>query len=224
MLSKRMILLPVSTSVANPNPKWAQHVRQTGYWFARDMDGWKPPQDLSNFLSAGEKPIAVSLGVMSTSGRKAKESAQIMLEAIHKTNVRAILQGWDRELLQSLGASSNIYCAGALPHNWLFDQVSSVIHHGGFGTTAAGLRSGVPSIVIPHIIDQYAWGQTVFELGVGPKFISRGKLTSENLAHSISLALNDSQMRTKAAQLGNSIRNEPDGVMQAVRLIEQINV
>ncbi len=187
------------------------------------MAGWNPPQDLSDFLSAGEKPLAVSLGVMSTSGRKAKESARIVVDAIHKTNVRAILQGWDRELLQSLGASSNIYCAGALPHNWLFDQVSAVIHHGGFGTTAAGLRSGVPSIVIPHIIDQYAWGQTVFELGVGPKFISRGKLTSENLANSIALALNDSDIRSKAEQLGIVIRNEPDGVMQAVRLIEQIN-
>ena len=223
MLSKRMILLPVSTSVASPNPMWAKQVRQTGYWFARDLEGWNPPQDLSDFLSAGENPIAVSLGVMSTSGRKAKESARIVLDAIHKTNIRAILQGWDRELLQSLGGSSNIYCAGALPHNWLFDQVSAVIHHGGFGTTAAGLRSGVPSIVIPHIIDQYAWGQTVFELGVGPKFISRGKLTSENLAHSISLAMGDADMRVKAEQLGIAIRNEPDGVMQAVRLIEQIN-
>ncbi len=224
MLSKRMILLPVSTSVASPNPKWAEQVRQTGYWFARDIEGWKPPQDLSDFLCAGEKPIAVSLGVMSTSGRKAKESARIVLDAIHKTNVRAILQGWDRELLVSLGASSSMYCAGTLPHNWLFTQVSAVIHHGGFGTTAAGLRSGVPSIVIPHIIDQYAWGQTVFDLGVGPKFISRGKLTSENLAHSIALALSDSDIRAKAAQLGKAIRNEPDGVMQAVRLIEQINI
>jgi UDP:flavonoid glycosyltransferase YjiC (YdhE family) len=224
MLSKRMILLPVSTLVAPPNQKWAKQVRQTGYWFARDMEGWKPPQDLCDFLSMGEKPIAVSLGVMSTSGRKAKESAEIVLEAIRKTNVRAILQGWDRELLMSLGVSSNIYCAGSLPHKWLFSQISAVIHHGGFGTTAAGLRSGVPNIVIPHIIDQYAWGQTVFDLGVGPRFITRGKLTSENLARSIETALSDSTMRANASQLGKAIRNEPDGVMQAVTLLEQINV
>jgi len=224
MLSKRMILLPVSTSVASPNPKWAKQVRQTEYWFAREMEDWKPPEDLTEFLSKGEKPIAVSLGVMSTSGRKAIESARIVLEAIHRTNANAVLQGWDRDLLESLGASSNIFCAGSLPHNWLFSHVSAVIHHGGFGTTAAGLRSGVPSIVIPHIIDQYAWGQTVYELGVGPKFISRGKLTIENLAQSISLALNDSDMRAKAAQLGMRIRNEPDGVIQAVRLIEQTNL
>jgi UDP:flavonoid glycosyltransferase YjiC (YdhE family) len=79
----------------------------------------------------------------------------------------------------------------------------------------------VPSIDIPHIIDQYAWGQTVFELGVGPKFISRGKLTGDNFAEGIMQALTDQNMRTKAALVGKTICNEPDGVTQAVKLIEQ---
>ena len=78
MMSSRMILLPVSPAVAPFNPKWTSQVRQTGYWFAREIEGWTPPQDLIEFLCGGEKPIAVSLGVMSTSGRKAKESAQIV--------------------------------------------------------------------------------------------------------------------------------------------------
>lgn len=219
MMSKRLILLPVSTAVAKPNPGWTKQIRQTGYWFAREVEGWRPPEDLLDFLRTGEKPIAVSLGVMSTSGRKAKQTAQIVLESVRKADVRAILQGWDGGTLRSAGATSNVYCAGSLPHNWLFDQVAAVIHHGGFGTTAAGLRSGVPGIVIPHIIDQYAWGQTVFELGVGPKFITRGKLTSDRLAASIMQALSDSSMRAKAAQVGDYIRKEPDGVLEAVKLI-----
>jgi sterol 3beta-glucosyltransferase len=222
MLSSRMILLPVSPSVAATNPKWPKQVQQTGYWFARPMEGWKPPQDLIEFLSKGEKPIAVSLGVMSTSGKKAKESAQIVLDALRKANVRAILQGWDAKMLQAMNAPATVYVAGSMPHDWLFDQVSAVIHHGGFGTTAAGLRSGVPNIVIPHIIDQYAWGQIVFNLGAGPKFISRGKLTCDNLAAAIQRSLSDSGMRAKAMQVGESIRNEPDGVEAAVRLIETV--
>jgi sterol 3beta-glucosyltransferase len=164
----------------------------------------------------------VSLGVMSTSGKKAQKSAQIVLDAIRKAHVRAILQGWDRDLLAALGAPASVYCAGSMPHNWLFDQVSAVIHHGGFGTTAAGLRAGVPSLVIPHIIDQYAWGQIVCDLGVGPQPISRGKLTSENLAAVLAQSLNDPTMRAKASQVGAAIRNEPDGVVQAVGLIETI--
>ena len=145
-----------------------------------------------------------------------------MLEAIRKTGTRAILQGWELDLLQSLGAPSSVYCAGSLSHGWLLDQVSAVIHHGGFGTTTAGLRSGVPSIIIPHIIDQYAWRLAVFELGAGPKFISRGKLNAENLAAAITQALNDSAIRAKAALVGKAIRSEADGVVQAVKLIEDL--
>lgn len=215
MMSQRMILLPVSPSVAPPDPKWGKQVKQTGYWFSRPLEGWQPAQDLLEFLNAGEKPVAVSLGVMSAAGRRAQESAEIVLGA------RAVLQGWDAELLRSLGATAAVYCAGSLPHNWLFDQVSAVVHHGGFGTTAAGLRSGVPNIVIPHIIDQYAWGKTVFDLGVGPKFISRGKLTSENLALALRQAVNDPGIRARAAEVGTNIRREADGVGEAVRLIEK---
>jgi sterol 3beta-glucosyltransferase len=222
MLSQRMILLPVSPTIAPADPKWAAQVRQTGYWFARPVAGWKPEQELVDFLQAGKTPIAVSLGVMSTSGRKAGESARIMLDALRIAEVRAVLQGWDADLLKSLGAPSTVYPAGSIPHGWLFDQVIAVVHHGGFGTTAAGLRSGVPSIVIPHIIDQYYWGQRVFELGVGPKYVSRGKLDAEMLAERIRQAVNDKGMRMKAAQLGFAIRGEPDGVGEAVNILEGI--
>ena len=115
-----------------------------------------------------------------------------------------------------------VYHAGAMPHSWLFDQVSMVIHHGGFGTTAATLRAGVPGIVVPHVIDQFYWGQRVNELGVGPKFISRGQLNVENLSEAMTRVKNDGQIREKASKLGSKIRAEADGVTTAVRVIEQI--
>jgi len=221
MMSSRMILLPVSIAVTSPLATWPLQVRQTGYWFARETPGWVPPQELVRFLSAGDKPIAVSLGVMSTSGRTARESAEIVVEAVAKAGVRAVLQGWGAPLLDSIGIPSTIYCAGSLPHGWLFDQVSAIVHHGGFGTTAAGLRSGVPSIVIPHIIDQYAWGQTVARLSAGPAPIPRGRLTATNLAAAIIQARSDSIMRDQAHAVGRAIRDEPDGVERAVQLIDR---
>ena len=217
MLSKRMILLPVNSHVAPLNPKWPPQVRQTNYWYARPMEGWTPPPELLSFLAAGEKPIAVSLGVMGAA--KARQSAQIVLEAVRKSGVRAILQGWE-DVLKDLDVPPTIYFAGSMPHDWLFDQVSTVVHHGGFGTTAAGLRSGVPCIVIPHIIDQYYWGQRVFELGAGPKSFSRGQMNADKLAQSITTAMTDTGMRAKAAELGAAIRTAPDGVSEAVKWIE----
>jgi UDP:flavonoid glycosyltransferase YjiC (YdhE family) len=109
-----------------------------------------------------------------------------------------------------------------MPHDWLFDQVSAVVHHGGFGTTAAVLRAGVPGIVIPHVIDQFYWGQRVFDLGVGPRYISRGRLSTKNLKDAIAQALGEECMREKATRLGDSIRAEPDGVATAVSMIEKV--
>lgn len=221
MMSTRLILLPVSQHVALPDDRWPHHIYQTGYWFARLQKGWQPPHDLLDFLEAGDKPIAVSLGVMSMSGKQAKKGAQIIVRALEKTNSRAIIQGWDN-LLHDLELPKTIYHAGAMPHSWLFDQVGIVIHHGGFGTTAATLRAGVPGIVVPHVIDQFYWGQRVNELGVSPGFISRGKLNAENLGDAIMHVKNNVQMQEKASVLGDKIRSEVDGVAQAVRAIENI--
>jgi sterol 3beta-glucosyltransferase len=219
MMSKRMVLLPVSRHVAMPDPRWPAQVHPTGYWFARPQAGWKPPENLVHFLQAGERPIAVSLGVMSNSGSQARQGAQIVLQATQDAKVRAIIQGWD-EGLRGLTLPETVYHAGSLPHDWLFDQVDAVIHHGGFGTTAAVLRSGAPGIVVPHIIDQFFWGMRVGELGAGPKYIPRGQLGVKNLCEAIRQSLQDSGMREKAAQLGAAIRAEPDGVVNAVKWIE----
>ena len=99
--------------------------------------------------------------------------------------------------------------------------MAAVAHHGGAGTTAAGLRAGVPSIVIPFFGDQPFWGQCVKDLGVGPEPIARQALTAEKLAHALQQAVTDSAMRQRAALLGAKIQAE-DGIGRAVKLIAAV--
>ncbi len=204
MMSTRLIFLPVSQHVASPDPRWPRQVYQTGYWFARPQKDWEPPHNLLDFLESGDKPIAVSLGVMSISGKRARQGAQFILRALEQTNVRAVIQGWD-EILPGLEIPKTVYLASAMPHSWLFDRVSLVIHHGGFGTTAATLRAGVPGVVVPHVIDQFYWGQQVYKLGVSPKFITRGQLNAENLSEAILHARNDRRIQEQASEMGSKI-------------------
>jgi sterol 3beta-glucosyltransferase len=219
MMSSRLILLPVSRHVAAPDPRWPPHLRQTGYWFARPDPRWEPPHDLLSFLQAGEKPLAVSMGIMSMAGKQSRKEARIVLAALERTGTRAIIQGWD-EPLRELELPPTVYHAGAMPHAWLFNQVGMVIHHGGFGTTASVLRAGVPGIVVPHVIDQFYWGQRVAELRVGPQFISRGKLDVESLSEAILRVRDDPDLTDRAATLGREIREEGDGLIEAVRALE----
>jgi UDP:flavonoid glycosyltransferase YjiC (YdhE family) len=99
------------------------------------------------------------------------------------------------------------------------ERASGIVHHGGFGTTSAGFRAGIPTLVVPHIIDQFIWGQKVAELSAGPQPIPRAKLTSLGMADGLS-QMSAPDMRARAAALGSAIRDEPDGVREAVRLIE----
>jgi UDP:flavonoid glycosyltransferase YjiC (YdhE family) len=95
-----------------------------------------------------------------------------------------------------------------------------VVHHGGAGTTAAGLRAGVPNIITPFMGDQHAWAGLVAQLGVGPRAATVKKLTAEKLAEAIHIAVNDSALRARAAALGEKIRAE-HGVARAVEVIER---
>jgi len=86
--------------------------------------------------------------------------------------------------------------------------------------TAAGFKAGIPALVIPHIIDQFIWGNKVFGLGVGPKPIPRDKLTVENMSAAL-IAMQNQEMKDKAALLGEAICAEPEGVGVAVEMITQ---
>jgi len=94
------------------------------------------------------------------------------------------------------------------------------VHHGGAGTTSAGLRAGVPGIITPGGGDQSAWADLVVTLGVGPRAPGIKSLTAEKLADAIRTAVTDSAMRAHAAALGEKIRAE-SGVARAVEVIER---
>lgn len=215
--SPELNLIPLSPHISPPNPLWEARHHLTGYWFAPAPETWSPPPDLVNFIAAGEPPLVVSLGAMALSGDDAYEAAQMTIAALQQVGARAVIQGWD-EPMKHIHLPPSVYHAGSIPHDWLLPRASGLIHHGGFGTTAAGFRAGIPMLVIPHIIDQYLWGNKVAGLGVGPKPIDRAKLRAANMTDALR-QMTSTDMRSAARNLGMAIRSEPDGVSAAVDLI-----
>lgn len=197
---------------------WGASIHVTGYWFLEPSRSWLPPEGLLDFLEAGPAPIYIGFGSMVH--RRAEEVGRLVLHALERTGVRAVVSaGWGG--LAGTRFPPSVFMAGSLPHAWLFPRMAAVVHHAGVGTTAAGLRAGVPSIAVPFFGDQPFWGERIAGLGVGPKPIRRPRLTAERLADAIEAALNDEAMRGRAARLGAAIRGE-DGVGQAVGVIEDI--
>ena len=217
--SKLLNLVPISPSVYPPNPLWDARHRVVGYWFVEETSPWEPPMDLQTFLESGPPPIVVSLGAMSYGGDETLATATLFVDAIQAAGVRAIIQGWDYAL-SKMELPPSILAEGAVPHSWLLPHTAGLVHHGGFGTTAAGIRTGTPQLVIPHMVDQFYWGKRVEELGVGLPMIVYTKLEVDGLAAALETLARDDRLRSTASNLGEQVRSE-GGVDEAVRLIER---
>jgi sterol 3beta-glucosyltransferase len=212
------ILYGFSPSVIPKPVDWDSNIHVTGYWFLDSGSDWTPPSDLVEFLAGNTPPIYIGFGSMSN--RNPEETANLCLQALAQTKQRAImLSGWGG--LQKSNLPDTVFMIDSVPHSWLFPRVGAVVHHGGAGTTAAGLRAGVPSIIIPFFGDQLFWGQRIAELGVGPEPIPRKKLTVERLTQAIQEVVTDESMRQRASNLGAKIQAE-DGIAEAVAVVQNI--
>jgi len=201
-----------------PRPKeWSgSHIHIPGYFFLDEPD-YKPPSSLEEFLAAGEPPVCISFGSMVHQDVGRISSA--VLDALARTTGQRgiILTGWGGWMAR--GDSENIFYLDVAPHDWLFPRCSVIVHHGGAGTIAAGLRSGKPNVVIPFAGDQPFWGKRVAALGAGPDPIPVRKLDVLPLAEALHRSLHDEQMRQRAAEVGAKIRAE-NGVERMVQLVE----
>jgi len=205
-----------SPAVVPKPPDWGHNQQIAGYWFLEAGEGYRPETALLDFLADGPPPVYVGFGSMVDHEKEA--ISQVVIDALRETGQRGILlSGWSE--LGSGDLPESIFRVDSVPHDWLFPRMSAVVHHGGAGTTAAGLRAGVPSVIVPSFGDQFFWGWRVQELGIGPKPVPRNKLTTAKLAGAIRQAVSDEAIKRKAAQFDRQIRAE-NGIGTAVRLIE----
>jgi sterol 3beta-glucosyltransferase len=150
--------------------------------------------------------------------RQAERIYKVVAEAIAKSHHRAIfLTGWGDWKADPV--PENILPLQAVPHAWLLPRCKAVIHHGGAGTTAAGLRAGIPNIVIPHTADQPFWGGRVRALCAGPAPLPLKKLTAPRLLAALAEA--ESPPIIAAAEATGRLIRAENGVEAAIRLIEQ---
>jgi sterol 3beta-glucosyltransferase len=201
-----------------PHPTdWPDSAHVTGYFFLDPPANWQPSAELNAFLAAGAPPVAIGFGSMA--GRKPEQLARLSLEALAKSGQRGLLlTGWGG--LRTELVPENVFVVESAPHSWLFPRMAAVVHHGGAGTTAEGLRAGVPSVIVPFVLDQPFWGARVNALGLGPDPIPQKNLTADRLANAISIAVTDPDMRQRANAYGATIRAE-HGIGNAVKIIKR---
>lgn len=214
--SERMPLLYAYSPIVLPRPSdWPDRIVVTGYWFSDPPPGWIPPPDLVAFLEDGPPPVYVGFGSMPSGSPES--TLRLILDALELSRQRGVmLSGW-AGIGEGVKLPDYAFGVDSVPHSWLFPRMAAVVHHGGAGTTAAGLRAGVPSVITPFVADQPSWARRIEALGVGTRPIPFRQLTADRLASAIRAATSDAAMRDRAAEIGKLIRAE-DGTGTAAQV------
>ncbi|GJX73460.1 sterol 3-beta-glucosyltransferase UGT80A2 isoform X1 [Tanacetum coccineum] len=197
-----------------PKPKdWGPKIDVVGFCFLDLASKYEPPEELVKWLKAGPKPIYIGFGSLPV--QEPEKMTQIIVKALETTGQRGIInKGWGG--LGNLAEPKDfIYSLDNIPHDWLFLQCASVVHHGGAGTTAAGLKAACPTTIVPFFGDQPFWGERVHARGVGPSPIPVDQFSLPKLVDAINFML-DPKVKERAVELAKAMENE-DGVDGAVK-------
>jgi sterol 3beta-glucosyltransferase len=214
---RQLVLYPFSPSVFPKPAGWGEWTEVTGYWFLDAAVDPEPPEDLRAFVEAGPPPVCMGFATQLDPDPVATTRA--MVETLRGTGRRGVLLRRP-EALAGVELGEDVYALERVSHDWLFPRCQAVVHHAAAGTTATVLRSGVPSVTVPHNADQFTWAGRLAELRVSPPPIPRRRLSRERLEPAVVGATTSDILRERAHALAARIREE-DGVAAAVAAFER---
>jgi UDP:flavonoid glycosyltransferase YjiC (YdhE family) len=206
-----------------PKPAdWGHYIDISGFFFLNLASNYTPAPELAAFLEAGPPPVYIGFGSIVVDDPNAM--TKMIFDAVKMTGCRALIsKGWGGLGADQLGIPEGCFMLGNCPHDWLFKRVSCVVHHGGAGTTAAGISAGRPTVVVPFFGDQPFWGAMCARAGAGPMPIAYKDLTAEKLASQIKEALKPESL-SRAKELSEKIAQEKGTEAGADSFHKQLNM
>ncbi len=207
-LLKRKILFAISKNLFQRTHYWPKHVQVIGYHENNLLKDWQPPIELLNFLNQHSKVLFLTFGSMVNNNPK--NNSEILYKAIDSLKIPCIVNTAEGGLLETEAFRNNnrFLFLKFIPYSWIFKKVYAVIHHGGSGTTHMALKYACPSLIIPHIIDQYAWNNLNHKQQLGPKGISIHKINLNILQKRIDDLYNNEIYKLKTDKIARSMAEE----------------
>ncbi len=214
---KVLTFYPVSKILMPRDSKWGNHIHVTGYWYHPEEDaaGYQIDPELEHFLTEGEKPIFIAFGKAES---KSLAELQIrVVEAVKETGIKAVVQAFQISDPQN---TEKLHFVEKIPYSYIFPRVKAVVHHGGCTTNGIGIWAGCPTLIIPLALDQWYYGRTMYELGVGPEplYIRKKLCTKDQIKDSLK-DLVSGKYEDRAKELSRQIRQE-NGIEEAILAIE----
>ncbi len=217
--SPRLNVVAVSPFIRPPSADWAPAHRVSGFLNLPESQRFDPlPETVDAFLEAGEAPVFVGFGSLTPrDSAHVRETLDVIENAVSRAGCRAIVQG----LAEPATGTSSLLHVGRVPHAKLFPRCAAIVHHAGAGTTQTATLSGVPSVCVPHLADQFYWSRRLYKLGTAVKPLKRKRLTARRLAGRLADVLGSEERRERAQSLAARMSGEC-GDERAADLIESL--
>lgn len=200
-----------------PKPKdWGPEIDIAGFVFLDLASNFKPPQDLQDFLDAGDQPVYIGFGSIVVDDPNAL--TQMIFEATKRAGVRALVnKGWGGFGQSNEDTPDHIFMLGNTPHDWLFPRVKAVVHHGGAGTTAIGLKCAKPTMIVPFFGDQPFWGAMVARAKAGAhQCVPYKNMDVDKFVKGIQQCL-EPEAQENVQRIADQMAKEGDGAENAVK-------
>ena len=214
--SHRLHLIAASPAFIDRPRDWPAWNQMCGFLSPPSHEHETLAPEVEAFLAAGPPPVFVGFGsLMPASGEHLETTVALLSEAARMSGHRAIIQAEvDRPPTDSL-----MFVRRA-PHAQVFPRCAAVVHHAGAGTTHSTLRSGVPSIAVPHVSDQFGWAEELQRVGAAPEPLKRTRLTASALAGRIRRAVRSPSMLAAARAMQQRMALD-DGPATAAVMVEE---
>ena len=213
--SHRLHLIAASPAFIERPRDWPAWNQMCGFLSPPSHEHEPLATDVEAFLAAGPPPVFMGFGsLMPASGDHLANTVAVFSEAARMSGQRAIVQAEiDRPTTDAL------MFVRRTPHAQVFPRCAAVVHHAGAGTTHSTLRSGVPSIPVPHVSDQFGWAEELQRLGAAADPLKRTKLSAPALAERIRLTVGNRAMKVAAVAMQNRMAGD-DGPATAAAMVE----
>lgn len=219
--SPSLVLALFSSVLAKPQPDWPANTRVTGFAFydRRDFFGeTEMKQELRKFLDEGPPPIVFTLG--SSAFWVARDFYLDSIKAAQALGERALLLIGHQRNLPKEPLPEGVAAFEYAPFSQVLPRAQASVHQGGVGTTAQGMRSGRPVLIVPHAHDQFDNAARVARLGCG-RMIARPRYNANSATKELEVLLQRPDYSIKAAEVGRQVQDE-NGAGAAVDAIEEM--
>jgi UDP:flavonoid glycosyltransferase YjiC (YdhE family) len=172
--------------------------------------------DISSWCAAGSPPIYFGFGSMPV--RSFGATVEMISASCAELGERALIYAGANDV-DGNRDSVHIKIAGAMNHASIFPACRAVVHHGGAGTTAAGMRAGIPTLILWVTADQPIWAAQVKRLRVGSARRFSGA-TIESLVAELRRILTP-QYITRAREVAAQMTEPAESVTATADLLEE---